>query len=352
MFHDDHASRINFGAATFFLYSGKNSRHSKRVKRFDNSRPEFSPYGFTCELWKPARMPRPDKHNEIELNFLSAGSLTYLLGGHRVAVGAGRLAVFWGAIPHQIVASEGTEPYFVVTLPLGEFLAAGLPLPFINRILQGELVIDSTTDLCDPLRIQQWEAELRQRDPVGERATRLEVQARLLRLARAVSNSRGAKHPDPALSRADRLACYIARHYHEPLTAETIAKANDLHPNYAMNLFRQAFGTTITTFITQHRISHAQRLLITTIDSILDVALSAGFQSLSRFNEAFKKACGCSPREYRKAHRGEAGDGRSHRRKGRPGSDESRIVLDGEPGGGKCFVPRTDSAADFVAEEN
>jgi transcriptional regulator GlxA family with amidase domain len=42
--------------------------------------------------------------------------------------------------------------------------------------------------------------------------------------------------------------------------------------------------TTITTFIMQHRISHAQRLLITTIDSILDVALSAGFQSLSRFN--------------------------------------------------------------------
>jgi AraC-like DNA-binding protein len=35
----------------------------------------------------------------------------------------------------------------------------------------------------------------------------------------------------------------------------------------------------------------------------LDVALAAGFQSLSRFNEAFKAACGCSPRAYRKAHR-------------------------------------------------
>jgi AraC-like DNA-binding protein len=248
-------------------------------------------------------MPRPDKHIEIELNFLRSGSLTYLLGGHRVTVDARRLAIFWAAIPHQIVATEGKEPYFVVTLPLGEFLAAGLPVTFINRILQGELLIDAAADTCDPLRIQQWEAELRPGDPLCERATRLEVQARLLRLARVVSSSPGARHPNPTLSRADQLACYIARNYHEPLTAEKIAKGINLHPNYAMNLFRQAFGTTITTFITQHRIAHAQRLLVTTNNSILDVALAAGFQSLSRFNEAFKEACGCSPRDYRKTHR-------------------------------------------------
>ncbi|HVR34857.1 MAG TPA: helix-turn-helix domain-containing protein [Methylomirabilota bacterium] len=272
------------------------------MKRFDSSRPEFSPYGFTCELWTPSRMPRPDKHNEIELNFLSAGSLTYLLGGHRNTVEAGRLAVFWAAIPHQIVASEDKEPYFVVTFPLGEFLAAGLPTAFVNRILHGELMIDVATDPCDPLRLRQWETELRQGDPICERAIRLEVQARLLRLARAVSGSPAARHPDPTLSRADRLACYIASHYHESLTAGTIAKANNLHANYAMNLFRQAFGITITTFITRHRITHAQRLLVTTGDSVLDVALAAGFQSLSRFNEAFKRACGCSPREYRKTH--------------------------------------------------
>ena len=273
------------------------------MKGFDNSRAEFSPYGFTCEVWKPSRMPRPDKHNEIEVNFLKGGSLTYLLGGNRMTVKAGRLAVFWAAIPHQIVASEGEAPYFVVTLPLGEFLAAGLPVPFVSRILHGEMLVDSAADGCDPRRLQQWERDLRQGDPICERATRLEVQARLLRLAWATSSSAESPHPEPALSRADRLACFIARNYHEPLTAETIAKANDLHPNYAMNLFRKAFGTTMTSFITQHRISHAQRLLVTTKDSILEVALAAGFQSLSRFNEAFKKLCGCSPREYRNAHR-------------------------------------------------
>ena len=60
------------------------------MKQFDARRPEFSPYGFTCELWTPARMPRPDRHNEIELNLLMAGSLTYLLGGQRTTIEAGK----------------------------------------------------------------------------------------------------------------------------------------------------------------------------------------------------------------------------------------------------------------------
>jgi AraC-like DNA-binding protein len=273
------------------------------MKQFDRARPEFSPYGFTCEMWKPARMPRPDRHNEIEINLLIAGSLSYLFGGHRTTIEAGRLAVFWAAIPHQIVAFNGEEPYFVVTLPLSEFLRAGLATDVVHRVLHGELLMDSAADDCDRPKFLQWERDLRMSDPACERAARLEVQARLLRLARGLSDQATKRGSTAELSRADQLACYIARNYQEPLTSQSIASANGVHPNYAMNLFRQTFGTTMTTFITEHRISHAQRLLATTDDAILNVALASGFQSLSRFNEVFKATCGCAPRDYRRMHR-------------------------------------------------
>lgn len=273
------------------------------MKQFDTSRPEFAPYGFTCELWTPARMLRPDRHNEIELNLLTAGTLTYVLGGHRTTIEAGKLALFWAAIPHQIVHFEGEAPYFVMTLPLSEFLRTGLNLSLVNRVLQGELLIDSAHDETDELTFQRREQELRDGASALERAARLEVQARLLRFAHRVSDRRPAVSSAPMLSRADQLACYIAKNYHQPLTSQSIADANGVHPNYAMGLFRQTFGTTMTTFIIQHRISHAQRLLVTTDDNILNVALASGFQSLSRFNEAFKAACGCSPSMYRKTHR-------------------------------------------------
>lgn len=247
-------------------------------------------------------MPRPDRHNEIELNLLTAGSLTYLLGGQRKTLEAGRLGIFWAATPHQIVEINGNAPYFVLTLPLSEFLRTGLHLDSVNRVLRGELLVDSKQDETDELMFQRWERELKSGVPALVRAAHLEVQARLLRFAGRLSESPAASSA-PMLSRADQLACYIAKNYHLPLTSQSIADANGVHPNYAMSLFRKTFGTTMTTFITQHRISHAQRLLVTTEDSILNVALASGFQSLSRFNEAFKAVCECSPRVYRKLHR-------------------------------------------------
>ena len=247
-------------------------------------------------------MPRPDRHNEVELNLLTSGSLTYLLGGNRMTIEAGTLAIFWAAIPHQIVDFDGDSPYFVVTVPLSEFLKAGLNLSVVDRILKGELLTDQMQDESDLLALQRWEQDLGSDDSTLQLAVELEVQARLLRFARGTVPA-ATRSSLTMLSRADQLACYIAQNYQQPLTAQSIGEAVGVHPNYAMNLFRRTFGTTTTTFIVQHRISHAQRLLVSTNDAILNIALEAGFQSLSRFNEAFKAACGSSPRAYRKAHR-------------------------------------------------
>ena len=105
------------------------------------------------------------------------------------------------------------------------------------------------------------------------------------------------------LNRAEQIALYIARHYTEPLTAEQISKSVGLHPNYAMALFKKTLGITIVDFLTQHRVSHAQRLLATTDDKVIEIAYSSGFGSLSRFHESFVRWCGCPPKEYRKKHR-------------------------------------------------
>ena len=137
------------------------------------------------------------------------------------------------------------------------------------------------------------------------------MEARLNRLALTLprfesqSAKSRRKHPtlgQSALNKVERMACMIAQHYTDRLTAENISREVGLHPNYAMSLFKKSFGTTLIAYLTRHRVSHAQRLLATTEDKIVDVALSSGFMSISRFNEAFRRACGCSPREYRMRH--------------------------------------------------
>lgn len=257
-------------------------------------------------------MSRPDRHNEIEINLLRTGSVTYLLGGRKVRIPARQLSVFWAAVPHQIIEFEDTTEYFVATMPLAWFIQCRLPEKLVQPLLRGEVIgelsgsrIDSDLEL-----LAHWEEDLRNHGTELSKAVLLELEARLLRLAGS-SAPRSSKSPSrhrvassrSELTKVEQMACLIAQRYTQPLTVSDISDSVGLHPNYAMGLFKRSIGTTVVDYITQHRVSHAQRLLATTDSKIVDVALSSGFASTSRFNAAFRQECGCSPRDYRRQHR-------------------------------------------------
>jgi AraC-like DNA-binding protein len=277
---------------------------------FDQRRRDFTPYGFTCERWTPARMARPDRHNEIEINLLTGGALTYLVGGRKVRVPAGRLAIFWAAIPHQIIETQGASEYYVATIPLSWFLQCNFPEHLVQPVLHGDVLLDRQTDAGDLARFELWLDDLRTDPANRQRPVFLEMEARLYRLA--LSLARGhARSRRPAaepvkeghLSNVERMAAFVAMRYTEPLTVDDIGEHVGLHPNHAMTVFKRAFGTTLIRYLTEHRVSHAKRLLATTDDKILGVALASGFGSVGRFNAVFRETCGCSPREFRRRHR-------------------------------------------------
>jgi AraC-like DNA-binding protein len=249
----------------------------------------------------------------VELNLLQSGWLVYLLGGQKVRIAAGRLSVFWAAIPHQILEFGTDTRYFVATIPFPWFLQCRLPERLVQPLLQGTMIGDPETRNAefDGALFTRWKSDLDEAREDLKKVVLLEMEARLQRLALALpslqSSSAKAFHKrailsDGSLNKVERMACLIAQRYTDRLTVDDISKAVGLHPNYAMSLFHKTFGTTLIEYLTHHRVSHAQRLLATTIDKVVDVAFSSGFNSISRFNEAFRRTCGCSPREYRKHH--------------------------------------------------
>jgi AraC family transcriptional regulator, melibiose operon regulatory protein len=280
--------------------------------QFDPNRPDFSPYGLTCVRWNPSPMRRPDHHNEIELNMLGSGWLTYLLGGRKVRIAAGHLSVFWAAIPHQIIDFGSETEYFVATIPFAWFLQCRLPENLVRPLLRGEVLSEPEPGRArsDTELFAQWSSDLHDPQEATRVIVMLEMEARLRRLSSAMPTAQSRKARsrhltlhDGGLNKVEQMACLIAQRYTEPLTVTEIGQAVSLHPNYAMNLFKKAFGTTLIDYLTHHRVSHAQGLLATTDEKIIEVAFSSGFNSISRFNEAFRRACGCSPREYRQQHR-------------------------------------------------
>jgi len=51
----------------------------------------------------------------------------------------------------------------------------------------------------------------------------------------------------------------MAERYLKPVTMTAAARR---HPNYAMALFRRRCGITVSDYLTQLRVTHAQRLLL------------------------------------------------------------------------------------------
>ncbi len=240
------------------------------------------------------------RHNDIELNLVTAGRLIYEIGGKSVIVEAGQLAAFWAALPHRLVSSDGVIDMHWLTLPLAHFLHWQLPVPIVRAILDGRVLRSSVPAgaSADVLRMQQWALDLHGQQPDVRTAVLLEIEARLRRIIIDGQRPSRTTRPD-AHDSAARMSNHIAAHYITLRSVDEVAAAVGLRPTSAMTVFKRAFGITLLDHITHYRVAHAQQLLITTDRKVLGIALDSGFGSLSRFNVAFRAVCGMTPRAYR-----------------------------------------------------
>jgi len=259
---------------------------------------EYTPLGFQMYHNPVVAMPVAHRHDEVEVGVGENGSSVLLYGGQRLVLEEGSLVVFWASIPHQVLEVSGNLHSYSLTIPLTWLLGWGLPGSFINRLLEGVAQIDhEPSRLKENLTlVKRWRTDLAEGTAEGREIVLLELEARLRRLARY---SQPVLSPPNQADKVAQIAAHIARHYQEPFSAAAIGAAVGLHPRSAMRLYRQICGLSLLNHVILHRIAHAQRLLITTDDKIVAVAMASGFSSLSRFYKAFQDVCQLTPTEYR-----------------------------------------------------
>lgn len=85
-------------------------------------------------------------------------------------------------------------------------------------------------------------------------------------------------------------------------------RINDLAIKYSISpsalkyQFKKVYGKSIAAHIKGHRMEKAEELLRKSNLSILQIAVSVGYSSPSKFSSSFKNAYGLLPNEYRKIH--------------------------------------------------
>lgn len=258
-------------------------------------------------------MPLPHRHDDLEINIVLRGALEYQFGGTRISVPAGSLAVFWGATPHRLVATDaGADGDMCwIHVPLTTVLGWNLPMSDLSEVLLNRPIIVSATALGRDLEAMfvSWQQE------VGidglETIALLEIQALIRRLLHrhhhgGDGGEKSSIEPAGALNLSSdsmrgvtEMARFIVAHFREQISAVDIASAANLNANYATSLFRRAIGSTLAEYLIRCRVAEAQRLLVTTTMTASEVAHAAGFGSQSSFYAQFTKRCGTSPGRYR-----------------------------------------------------
>ena len=93
---------------------------------------------------------------------------------------------------------------------------------------------------------------------------------------------------------------YIEGRLDYDITLAEVAKAAGISQWHFQRIFKALTNETLKTYIRSRRLTNSLDKLLGTNTRIIDIALSAGFESQESFTRAFKKTFDITPNEYRK----------------------------------------------------
>jgi len=99
---------------------------------------------------------------------------------------------------------------------------------------------------------------------------------------------------------------HIGQHYGQSLTMQDFTKLSALSASTLERHFAQIFKTSPLRYLNTVRLRAARHLLLTTNDSLAEIAGACGFCDQSHMTALFSQNFGTTPRRYRTAHRRES----------------------------------------------
>lgn len=266
-------------------------------------------------------------HDYTELLFGLEGVASVAIGSETYPLAAGDLIVIHNGTPHHVAAPRGDCSYTVVKF-LPQILFAGEQscAEYTYAFLLMENTADKTvhfpaarladTDIAS--RFARLQEEFDRQCFGYELALRAEITAIVLHILRSW-HSENPEYADALETGRQgdilrRAIPYIKAHYAD-LTEGAVAREAGVTPAYLSRVFRRGMHTTFSEFVGTVRLGEAERLLLTTDESITAIAEAVGFSTAAYFIAIFRKTHGESPARYRRLRREGtplAGEGEKH----------------------------------------
>jgi len=102
--------------------------------------------------------------------------------------------------------------------------------------------------------------------------------------------------------RLRRVQQFVDANIEHRLSLDLLARTAGLSRMYFAAQFRAATGSSPHDYVIKRRIGRAKQMLIASEHSLVDIALSAGFQTQSHFTTVFKRSENITPHRWRELH--------------------------------------------------
>jgi AraC-like DNA-binding protein len=234
-------------------------------------------------------------------HFVAAGAWEFRMGGRAWSVQPGDSVLIPPRLVHGVTsASPGENLHEVILFNLGEMYT--LPGSAFVVTLPAE----------DQARVRRWFAEIAEAwdcTRVSYRARpgrALETHGLLAAILGAHLRCHGrdsAPGSEAGWPEVEAAVRHVQKHYARPgLTLREISRAAGITPNYLCRVFPRHMGCTVMDYLAEHRLEHAEELLLNSVLNVSQIAEKVGFSGLHVFSRTFRRRRRCSPTEYRVQH--------------------------------------------------
>lgn len=249
-------------------------------------------------------------HDDLEIVIPLQGHMIYNINGDLIRLEPGKGVFVNSNQIHYGFSSDDSDCVFIYALWHPMLLCATneIESEYVNPIVKNSSIpYLKLNDQCDWQRsimadVQSMHGQL------SERAAPLMLQSYIYDIWHTIfvnttQERQRSASASPQLSILKDMLSYIHDGYHEKMTLNEIVDSGNISISNCNVIFKKYLKESPIKYLLNYRLMKSSELLINSAMPITEIAFEVGFSNPSYYIDAFKKAYGYTPNEYRKKNR-------------------------------------------------
>ena len=258
------------------------------MKPFYEIRSQSLFVGKICDVPFPLHV-----HAVVEIVNLTAGRMTMTVSGHRCELVPGDVCAVFSSVAHSYdEVSPDAEGLCLIFQP--DTIAEFAPVFHSMRPVSPQLSAVKVPGLMDVI-VKLQELSAAPDSPFIKSYLHLY----LAHLLSCLPLEPLDKHVDNSL--IQRVILYVAEHFTEPLTLDTVSHAMGVSRSHLSHVFSEQLNINFRKYVNILRIDEARSLLEQTQMTVTEICFMCGYNNPRTFHRAFLEECGMQPGEFRAA---------------------------------------------------